>query len=113
MMEKDQIEMLSKISKIIYDNKGYNILALDLQACRSIADYVLIAEGHVERHVIAIAQGILERVECVPIHVEGLTSGDWVVLDFSDIIVHLFRPGLRETYSLERLWKNSKLVNLG
>ena len=47
-----------------------------------------------------------------PFHVEGLQSGDWIVLDFSDFIVHLFQPGLREKYSLEKLWNESAVVDL-
>lgn len=103
--------MLNRIAQIIYDKKGSNILALDLQGICSIANYLLIAEGNVDRHVISIAQAIIEDGRA-PLHVEGLANGDWVVIDFGDIIVHLFQPGLREKYSLEKLWKSGQIVDL-
>lgn len=111
-MKKNVVRMLNRIAQVIYDKKGSNILALDLKKQCSITDYLIIAEGNVDRHVISIARSIMDDLKEIPIHVEGLANGDWVVLDFSDIIVHLFQPGLREKYSLEKLWKNSEIVDL-
>lgn len=57
----------------------------------------------------------LERVEGVaehPVKIEGLRAGDWVVLDFSLVVIHLFRPGLREKYSLEKLWRKGSVIDL-
>lgn len=104
--------MIDKMSRTIFDKKGFNILALDVRGNCSLTDYLLIAEGHAERHVISIAKAIIDSAPTHPIRVEGLANGDWVVLDFSDIIVHLFRPGMREKYSLERLWKESRIIDL-
>ncbi len=106
-------EILSSIARIIYDKKGMNILALDVRGISSITDYVIIAEGNVDRHVSSIAQGISKEMRVQGIHtlrVEGLKSGGWVVLDYGEIMVHLFSSGLREKYSLERLWPESKIV---
>ena len=114
-MSKNPLEMLREIAQLIYDKKGMNILALDVVGLSSITDYLLIAEGHVDRHVTAIAQAIIEECKqkgIYPLHVEGLQSGDWVVLDYAGIMVHLFMPGYREKFSLEKLWKESKLVDL-
>ena len=109
------MDMLSQIAQIIYDKKGSNILALDVKGLSSITDYLLIAEGNVDRHVISIAKAVVElmgdRGEN-PTHTEGLQTGDWIVLDFSEVIVHLFQPGLREKYSLEKLWKEGEIVDL-
>ncbi|MBF8262950.1 MAG: hypothetical protein HW387_615 [Parachlamydiales bacterium] len=104
--------MLNRIAQIIYDRKGSNILALDLKGLSSITDYLVIAEGNVDRHVISIAKSIIEDLKEVPFHIEGLANGDWVVLDFSNVVVHLFQPGLREKYSLEKLWKEGQIVDL-
>jgi ribosome-associated protein len=104
--------MLNRIAQIIYDRKGSNILALDLKGICSFTDSLLIAEGNVDRHVISIARAIAEDCKESLIHVEGLANGDWIVLDFSDVIVHLFQPGLREKYSLEKLWKEGRIVDL-
>ncbi len=111
-MKQTPVQMLNRIAQIIYDKKGFNILALNLQGHSSIADYLLIAEGNVDRHVISIARAIMDDFKGVPVRVEGLANGDWLVLDFSDIIVHLFQPGLREKYSLEKLWKEGQIVDL-
>jgi ribosome-associated protein len=107
--------MLKSIAQMIYDKKGFNILALDVQGLSTITDYLLIAEGNVDRHVMSMARVIVEEMGESgekPIHAEGLQTGDWVVLDYGQIMVHLFTPGLRAKYSLERLWPDSKLVEL-
>lgn len=106
---------LSCIAQVIYDKKGMNILALDVKGISSITDYLIIAEGNVDRHTAAIARAIIEEMRDGNhslLHVEGLRSGDWVVLDYGAIMVHLFMPGLREKYCLERLWEESKIVDL-
>jgi len=111
----DKIELLTIISQIIYDKKGFNILALDVKGVSSICDYIIIAEGNVERHIKAIANEIIEQLKKLnekPLHVEGLQESDWIVIDYLDIIVHLFKPQLRETYALEKLWNKGKIIDL-
>lgn len=104
--------MLNLLAQIIYEKQGSNILALDLKGKSSITNYLLIAEGNVDRHVISIARAIIDHMKGSLIRAEGLSNGDWIVLDFSGVIVHLFQPGLREKYSLETLWKESQIVDL-
>lgn len=80
-----------------------------------LTDFTVIAEGNVDRHVIALAQSIIEALKetgLSPAHVEGLRSGEWVVLDYLDFMVHLFMPGLREKYRLEELWKEGQIYDL-
>src|SRR5580692_11811353 len=101
MSHKDPHFILSAIAQAIFDKKGTNILALDVEGISTLTDYVLIAEGNVDKHVTAIAQSILnalETLEIRPFSTEGLKSGDWVILDFFNIMVHLFMPGLRDKY---------------
>jgi ribosome-associated protein len=105
---------LNRIAQVIYDKKGMNILGLDVRGVSSLTDYVIIAEGNVDRHVIAIADAVIDVLRqkgAKPIHTEGLQSGDWVVIDFLDIMVHLFMPGLREKYRLEDLWKDGQIID--
>lgn len=114
-MKKQPTEILNLIAQIIYDKKGINIFALDVREISSITDYVVIAEGNVDRHVSSIARAIMDGLREEgerSLHVEGLQTGDWVVLDFIGVMVHLFMPGLRERYSLEKLWEESKIVDL-
>ena len=114
-MSRTPLETLNAIAQVIYDKKGFNILALDVRGLSSITDFLLIAEGNVDRHISSIGRAIIEELEErgeEPVHVEGLKTGDWAVLDYSEIVVHIFCPGLRERYSLERLWNESKIVDL-
>ncbi len=107
--------ILNRIAQVIFDKKGMNILGLDVRGVSSMTDYVIIAEGNVDRHVIAIGDAvidILKKEGQSAIHVEGLQMGDWVVIDFLDIMVHLFMPGIREKYRLEDLWKEGRLLDL-
>lgn len=108
-------DILDAIAQAIYDKKGSNILALDLRKISTIADYVVIAEGHVDRHIIAMAQAIedkLQEMGLKPSHVEGMKAGDWIVLDYLDFMVHLFTPGYREKYQLEQLWREATIIDL-
>lgn len=115
-MNKTPLETLNAIAQIIYDKKGSNILALDVQGMSSITDYLLIAEGNVDRHVSSIARSVIEEMQSKGgpslLHSEGLQDGAWVVLDYGEIMVHLFMPGMREKYALERLWTESQIVDL-
>lgn len=114
-MPKDQKQILTKAAQIIFDKKGFNILALDVREVSSLTDYVLIAEGSVDRHVIAIANDLLDELEELgekPSYVEGKHSGDWVVLDYLDYMIHLFMPGLRDKYQLEQLFRDGKIIDL-
>jgi ribosome-associated protein len=86
-----------------------------VQGISSITDYLLIADGNIDRHVIAIAKTLIEELKEEgeePVRVEGLQTGDWIVLDYVEIMIHLFMPGMRDKYQLERLWPESKIVEL-
>lgn len=114
-LKKTSEELLNIVAQAVYDKKGGNILALDVKGLSSITDYILIAEGNVDRHVMSIARAVIDALHEVgedPAHVEGLQTGDWIVLDFVTIMVHLFMPGLRDKYALEKLWGESKIVDL-
>src|SRR5438067_2299204 len=112
MKKSNAIALLNKAAQIIYDKKGFNIIALDVRGISSITDYLLIAEGNIDRHVIALAKTLIEEMGEEPVHVEGLKTGDWIVLDYVDFMIHLFKPGLRDKYQLERLWPESKILEL-
>lgn len=115
MSTPDPLFYLNAIAQAIFDKKGMNILALDVHEISSLTDYVIIAEGNIDKHVIAIAHGIidyLEKLGQAPIYVEGMRTGDWVVIDYLHIMVHLFMPGMREKYQLEQLWREGHIVDL-
>ncbi len=113
-MAKETESPVEEVVKAIRDKKGFNILVLDVQEVSTLTSFFVIAEGRVERHLKAMADEVLDRLrKCgrKPIHFEGETGADWVVVDFGDIIVHLFKPEVREKYSLEQMWKDSKIVD--
>lgn len=108
-------KLLSNIAQAIYDKKGFNILVLDVKGICSMTDYFIIAEGTVDRHVKALAGTVVDQLaefQHHPFHVEGMQEGDWVVMDYSDFVIHLFTPELREKYALEELWKSGKIVDV-
>jgi len=113
---KNNINLIFNIiSQTIYDKKGINILGLDVRDVSTITDYVIIAEGNVDRHVEAIGKAVIDALEQIgetPACVEGLQIGDWVVIDYIEIMVHLFMPGLRDKYQLEKLWKKGRIIDL-
>lgn len=115
MMKQILKKELNAIAQTIYDKKGFNILCLDVRGISSLADYVIIAEGNIDRHLKALSFAIKDTLHSIglnPIYVEGEMSGDWIVLDFSDVVIHLFTSDLREKYALEELWKKAKIVDL-
>lgn len=80
-----------------------------------MTDFFIIAEGSVDRHVQALAAMIMNELTPYkekPAHVEGMSDGDWVVLDYYDVIIHLFTPEMREKYDLARLWDKGKIVDV-
>ncbi|MBS0606007.1 MAG: ribosome silencing factor [Parachlamydiales bacterium] len=114
-MKAEPLIVLNAIAQTIYDKKGFNILALDVRGVSSLTDFVIIAEGNVDRHVKSIGNAImisLKELGLRPFYTEGLSTGDWVVLDYMEIMVHLFMPGLRDKYMLEQLWRDGAIVDL-
>ena len=114
-VETQDLELLTLIGQAIYDKKGANIIALDLRSISTITDFCIIAEGNVEKHVQAIAENVnLEMSKCHQklLRCEGKRQGDWIVLDFGSILVHLLIPDMREKYELEHLWHKANVVSL-
>jgi ribosome-associated protein len=114
-MKNEPESLLNTIGQTLFDKKGFNILALDVKGISTLTDYFVIAEGNVDRHVIALAKEIVKKLkeqEIYPSHIEGLEQGDWIVVDYMEIVVHIFKPGLREKYRLEELWNDGKIVDL-
>jgi ribosome-associated protein len=89
------------------DDKAEDITVIDLAGKTSISDFMIIASGRSHRHVAAIADHLVERLKkrgLMPLSVEGLAQSDWVLVDAGDVIVHLFRPEVRDFYNLEKMW---------
>ena len=108
--------LLTTICQSIADKKGFNIVTIDVRGISTLADYFVIAEGNVDRHVQAIAdavdQSVVESCGYKAFLTEGRSYGDWIVLDYHEVLVHLFIPEMREKYQLETVWKEGKVVSV-
>lgn len=113
-MKKDK-KMLDLIAQSIFDKKGMNILALDVKNISTLSDYVVIAEGFTEKHLKAIADEIVFNVKTkekdFPNFIEGGLD-QWVVIDYVNIMIHLFIPDMRQKYHLEKLFDNANIIDL-
>ena len=108
-----------ELAKIAYnaldEKKGVNITVIDISEISVIADYFIIAGGNNENQVKALADSVEEelyKAETVPKHIEGYDNAKWILMDFGDIIVHVFNEDDRLFYDLERIWRDGKQVNI-
>lgn len=96
------------------DDKAEDIVGIDLDMSAAIADMMFVATGRSTRQVAAISNHLIERLKefgCESIRVEGMAQADWVLIDAGDVVVHVFRPEVREFYNLERIWAPSHITN--
>nr|WP_306766176.1 ribosome silencing factor [Shinella pollutisoli] len=89
------------------DSKAEDIVTIDIAGKSALGDYMVVVSGRSNRHVMAIADHLISDLKDEGLgnaRVEGLEGGDWVLIDTGDIIVHVFRPEVREFYNIERMW---------
>ncbi len=99
--------LLNCITKSLTENKAEDITTIDLRGRTSIGDYMVVASGRSTRQVSSISQKLVDilKTELGRISkVEGKDAGDWVLIDTGDVIVHVFRPEVREFYQVEKMW---------
>lgn len=104
--------VLAAVLRSLDDSKAEAIIAIDVRRKTSLADHMVIASGRSHRHVAAIAEHLVEALKQSGhphIRVEGLPAADWVLIDLGGIIVHVFRPEVREFYNLEKMWQTPDL----
>jgi ribosome-associated protein len=107
------LELAHLIVDALSDKKGENIILLDVAEITSFTDYFIICTGSSNRMLKALADGILEKTSDnykKKNRIEGTPSAGWLVLDYGDIVVHLFDDELRKYYNLEDLWKDGKVI---
>ena len=103
----ESTKLLSLVQDTLDDAKAEDIITIDLAGKSSIGDFMVVASGRSQRHVGAIADQIqkaLKEAQFGRCRVEGLPHCDWVLIDAGDVIVHVFRPEVREFYNLEKMW---------
>jgi len=89
------------------DLKAVDPVVIDVKALSSVMDFLVIASGTSSRHVKSLADNVIMRAKTQsnrPLGIEGQTAGDWVLVDFGDVVVHVMQPATRSFYDLERLW---------
>jgi ribosome-associated protein len=95
------------------DRKATDLKLLDLRGKCDYADYFLICSGRSDRQVTAIAESIDERLRAIgqrPLHTEGKRQGHWILIDYADLVVHVFDPATRDFYRLDRLWSDAPVL---
>ncbi|WP_245964114.1 ribosome silencing factor [Roseovarius spongiae] len=98
-------EQLARIISSLNEDKAEDIVKIDLRGKSAIGDYMVICSGRSSRQVSSIAEKLAERLKSdLGTRVEGKDAGDWVLIDTGDVIVHVFRPEVRDFYQLEKMW---------
>src|SRR6201996_6028879 len=109
-MRPDAEEILRLVLARLDDMKAEDTLTIDLRNKSSIGDYMVVSSGRSNRHVGSVADRIVEDLHKAGVRtrVEGMPHCDWVLIDASDVVVHVFRPEVREFYNLEKMWASGK-----
>lgn len=98
---------IALVERALDDMKADDVMVIDLRGRTSLADAMIIATGRVNRHVSAISDSIADALKSAgtpALRIEGQPACDWVLIDTGDIIVHVFRPEVRQFYNLEKMW---------
>lgn len=100
-------QLLTKVTEALDDKKGQQIDVIDVRGKCSFADHIVIATGSSSRHVKSLAMEVSmvsKKHGLIPLGVEGMDAGEWVLIDLGDTVVHVMQPKIREFYQLEKLW---------
>lgn len=107
--------LAEKIAGLSLQKKATDVVILNLRPITSMTDYFVICSGSTNTQVKAISDHIikeLKKAKSRPLHVEGSSNQEWVLLDYIDVVVHIFQPHRREFYGLERLWGDAEKVEV-
>lgn len=115
LVEKSSLEIVHLIAQTALDKKAEDLLVLDVRGLSSLTDYFVIMSGRSSRHVQGLAESIgaeLGRKRIKEATTEGLSEGMWVLLDYQDVVVHIFYRDEREFYNLEGLWHDAPRIEI-
>lgn len=111
----EALDKAKKIAKCLDDKKGRRITVLEVGELTSISDYFVVASGGSAPQVKAMADEVIEKLGeagFTPVHIEGYNVATWILIDYSDVVVHIFSEETREFYDIERLWMDAKNIAL-
>ena len=108
LVQDEAEQILDIITRSLDDGKANDVVVMDLQGKTSIANYMVVASGTSQRHVASLAEQIQMKLKAAGYKsaVEGEEKADWVLIDAFDVIVHIFKPEVREFYSIEKMWSS-------
>lgn len=108
LSESDDAKALSDfVQSILDENSAQDVIEIDINGKSSVADYMLVASGRSNRHVSALADYVIRGLKeqgFKSLGIEGRETGDWILVDVGDVILHIFRPEVRLFYNLEKIW---------
>jgi len=114
--DAQDVEKLMLAVEAAASRKALQMTAIDIRKVASFAEFFLVCSGSSTRQVQAIADEVMDRLKkdrnSRPLHTEGYEAGNWVLLDYGDLIVHIFTEEARDFYQLERLWRDADRVEL-
>lgn len=108
-------DLATKIVKVLDSKKGIGITGIDIRALTTIGDYFLLVTGTSSPHVKALAEEVedaLSKEGIEPRRIEGAQSATWILMDYQDVILHIFTKETREFYNMERLWADAPRMDL-
>ena len=111
--QTSSVALAHRAAHICAEYRATDVTLLDLRKVTDMTDFFIVASGTSDTHVRSVAEHVMEEMKKAgsPVHhVEGVTQGRWVLLDFVDFVVHVFHPTLRAFYQLERLWSDADVV---
>ena len=109
---KAALQQLQLVRDSLADSKAEDIVHIDIAGKSALGDHMVVASGRSSRHVAAICDHLVRDIKHAGIAapaVEGLDQGDWVLIDAGDVIIHVFRPEIREFYNIEKMWQTPEL----
>lgn len=111
--ESDVTTAAQRAAALCLERKANDVVVLNLKPVSDMTDYFVIASGTSDTHVRSVAEHVVAELKKDGVrvyHVEGITQGRWVLLDYVDFVVHVFHPALRNFYQLERLWGDAEVM---
>jgi len=107
------VNKAQRAARAALDKKALDLVVLDVQSLSSVTDFFLVCSGRSTTHVATIAEAIRDELKADgvrPLHVEGVAESGWVLLDFGDVLMHVFLEETRVYYALERLWGDAPSI---
>nr|WP_083219997.1 ribosome silencing factor [Hoeflea olei] len=110
--EQAALRQLETVRDSLADSKAEDIVIIDIAGKSALGDHMVVASGRSNRHVAAVCDHLISALKDAGFgtpRVEGLAAGDWVLIDSGDVIVHVFRPEIREFYNIEKMWQTPEI----